>query len=86
MEIISVSYLKDYELRIIYENGLGCLFNLFETINNFTTKYNKFHELLKKDYFKNVILNKDWNTIEWENGFDICPELMQLPHATSMIK
>jgi len=86
MKIINVSYVKDYELEITYENGLKCLFNFCDTINNFISKFHRFYELLNKEYFKNVILHEDWNTIEWENGFDICPDLMQPPYATSLIE
>jgi hypothetical protein len=77
MNIKEIKYLKDYEIEIIYDNGVTHIFNLEPVVKEFISKYNRFTELLDHKYFATVHLNKDWNTIEWDNGFDICPDYFQ---------
>ena len=41
---------------------------------------------MNKECIKDAFLNDELNTIEWANGFDFCPNLMQLSYATSIIE
>ena len=77
MKIVNLKYIKDYQIKVIYENQSEHIFDFADTIKEFVDKYNKFHELLKPEYFSSVRLNTEWNTIEWDNGFDVCPDLLQ---------
>lgn len=81
MKIISVKYLSDYKIEVCYEDNSKYIFDLETSIKEFVNEYDRFHELLEKEYFKSVRLNDEWNTVEWDNGFDISPELMQPAYA-----
>jgi Protein of unknown function (DUF2442) len=76
MSIKKVEYIKDYEVKVICADGKEHVINLESSIKQFVKKYNKFHEILDVEYFKNFKLNKEWNTLEWGNGFDICPDML----------
>ncbi len=36
----------------------------------------KFNELLNSNYFATVKLNKELETIYWDNGIDLCPDVL----------
>jgi hypothetical protein len=78
MQINSIKYVKDFIIEINSLNGETYNIDLERQIREFIEKYDRFNELLNLDYFKNFRLNKKWNTIEWDNGFDICPDLLEL--------
>lgn len=40
------------------------------------TPDSKFKDLLDPDYFKSVRLNKELETIYWDNGIDLCPDVL----------
>ena len=77
MKIKEIKYHKGYVIQVIYDNGQMNMFNLEPIIKEFVSKYGRFSELLDVNYFSTVRLNKNWNTVEWENGFDICPDYFQ---------
>ncbi|MDR3598840.1 DUF2442 domain-containing protein [Clostridium sp.] len=77
MKIISIKYIKGFEIEVEYEDGSGHIFNLESVTRDFVNKYNRFQEILNPDYFCTARLNTDWNTIEWDNGYDICPDMIQ---------
>jgi hypothetical protein len=82
MKILKVKYIDKYKIKLTYEDNSSILIDLEDTIKTFVSKYDKFHELLNINYFRNVQLNKEWNTIQWENGFDICPDQLQPTYTT----
>ena len=41
-----------------------------------TTPESKFRELLDKNNFANVKLDKELETIYWDNGIDLCPDVL----------
>ena len=81
MKIIKVEYLYDYKINITFSDNTKHIFDFEQSIKEFINKYDKFHELLNTSYFSKVRLNEEWNTIEWENGFDICPDLVKPQYA-----
>jgi len=36
----------------------------------------KFRDLLNPDYFSKVRLNSEFDTVEWDNGIDLCPDVL----------
>ena len=36
----------------------------------------KFRELLNPDYFVKVRLNSEFDSVEWDNGIDLCPDVL----------
>lgn len=66
-----VTYLKDYGLRLFFNNGL------VKDVNLKNELYGEIFEPLKdKDVFKKVKVNPDTKTIEWPNSADFAPEFL----------
>jgi hypothetical protein len=77
--------IKSPSFHPAHENGKSRTFNFEKDVKEFISKYNMFHDLLNPDEFRKVKLNKQWNTLEWENGFDICPSLLQSPAGKTWV-
>jgi hypothetical protein len=71
LHIEKCEYLEDYKLRLTFNNhavrGVDLTQELYGEI---------FEPLRARDYFKQVFLNPETNTIEWPNGADFAPELL----------
>ena len=66
--ILKVEALDNYVVKILFDTQEEKIYDMKKIINE-----NKFYINLKnKEYFKNV--KPRGETIEWENGEDICPE------------
>ncbi len=66
--IVKVEALDNYKVKILFDTKEEKVYDMKELINK-----NKFYINLKnKEYFKKV--KPRGETIEWENGEDICPE------------
>lgn len=69
-DIENVRALDEYKLYLKFENGEEKIFDMNNLINS-TKIYLK---LKDKNYFKKVKTRGD--TIEWENGEDVAPEML----------
>lgn len=69
-DIVETKTLEDYKLYLKFENGEEKIFDMNNLINS-TKIYLK---LKDKNYFKKVKTRGD--TIEWENGEDVAPEML----------
>ena len=67
----NVKALEDYEVLVTFETGEVKKYDMKPYISG-----SWFGELSDKDYFKKVSCNGD--TIEWENGQDVCPDDLYL--------
>jgi len=71
LHVTRVTYMKAYELRIEFSDGVIKDVDLSEELHG------EVFELLKDvHYFKQVRLNEETNTIEWPNGADFAPEFL----------
>jgi len=69
--ITDVSYIDDYKLKLKFENGEHKLVDLKPHLEG------KIFEPLKDiSYFKSVKLNKDIDTIVWQNNADFSPDFL----------
>ena len=66
-----VTYIDDYKLRIIFEDNEMKEVNLEPYLDG-----EIFQPLRDKEYFKQVKVNPDIDTICWDNGADISPEFL----------
>ncbi len=66
-----VAYAGDYRLILSFEDGSERLVDLAEELDG-----EIFEPLRDKDYFKNVRVNRDLDTIVWENGADMSPDFL----------
>ncbi|MBM3236850.1 DUF2442 domain-containing protein [Candidatus Poribacteria bacterium] len=71
LHVIGVTYLADYKLRLKFSDGV------VKDVDLKGELYGEVFELLKDiDFFKQVAVNSDTNTIEWPNNADFAPEFL----------
>jgi hypothetical protein len=66
-----VKYIDGYKLRITFENGKQKRIDLANYLEG-----EIFDPLKDKAYFKKVSVNRDIDTIVWENGADFSPDFL----------
>jgi Protein of unknown function (DUF2442) len=81
--IKAAEYKKDYEILLEFENGNVKVVDLENHLNNGILR-----DLRNKAEFSKVKLNRDTDTIEWENGADFSPDFLYeigstLAHSSS---
>jgi hypothetical protein len=71
LHVTNVTHLKEYQLRLIFDNGIK------KDVDLQAELYGEVFEPLKEiDFFKQVEVNPETNTIEWPNGADFAPEFL----------
>jgi len=71
IHVIEAKYLQDYEVELKFNDGKKGIVNLENEL------YGTMFEPLKdKKIFASVKLDKDLDTIVWENGADLAPEFL----------
>lgn len=71
LDVVEVSYVSDYKLICLFENGEKKLVDLKDRL-----KGPIFKPLKDMNYFKKVYIDKDLGTIVWPNGADKAPECL----------
>ena len=71
LHVDSVSYIKDYRLRIGFSDGSTKDVDLAGELQG-----EIFEPLKDHDFFLKVSVNPDTRTIEWPNGADFAPEFL----------
>jgi hypothetical protein len=68
---MNATYLKEYQLRLTFDNGI------IKDVDLEAELYGEVFEPLKDiEFFKQVEVNPETNTIEWPNGADFAPEFL----------
>ncbi len=71
LHVVRVSHLKDYELRLEFNDGVLKDVDLKDEL------YGQVFEPLKTvELFRQVAVNPDTGTIEWPGGADFAPEFL----------
>ena len=71
LHVSAVSYLEAYRIRVEFDDGAVKEVDLREEL------YGEVFEPLKDvEFFKQVRVNSETNTIEWPNGADFAPEFL----------
>jgi hypothetical protein len=71
LHLEEVEYVEAYKLRLTFSNHDAHEVDLVDEL------YGEIFEPLKNiEYFKQVFLNSETNTIEWPNGADFAPEFL----------
>ncbi|RME73534.1 MAG: DUF2442 domain-containing protein [Chloroflexi bacterium] len=71
LHVTRVAYLKEYQLRLTFDNGVIKDVDLKDEL------YGEIFEPLKDpNFFRQVQVNPETNTIEWPNGADFAPEFL----------
>jgi hypothetical protein len=71
LDIVSVSYVGDYKLILLFENGEKRLVDLKDRLIGPI-----FEPLKDVNYFKTVFIDKELGTIAWPNGADKAPDTL----------
>ncbi len=71
LHVIGVTYLEDYKLRLKFNDGVVKDVALKDELCG-----EVFEPLKDIDFFKQVAVNSDTNTIEWPNNADFAPEFL----------
>ena len=71
LHVVQVTYLKDYTLRVAFNNGVTKDVDLTDELSG-----EIFAPLKSPDRFRQVSVNPDTGTIEWPNGADLAPEFL----------
>ncbi len=66
-----VSYLTEYKLKLTFEDNIVRLVDLKSHLDG-----EIFEPLMNIDYFKNVRINPDIDTIVWSNEADFSPDFL----------
>jgi len=73
-EIISA---EPYKLKLKFNTGEIKTIDLEPKLNEWSkTPDSKFKELLKPEFFVNVKYNNEMESIYWDNGIDLCPDVL----------
>lgn len=64
-------YITEYQIEIKFTNGISKIVDLKEHLSG-----EVFEPLKDLNYFKSFKVNKDTETIEWNNGADFAPSFL----------
>lgn len=66
-----------YKVRLRFNTGEIKEVDLEEKLNEWSKSPDSiYRQLLEPDYFKKVKLNTEMETIYWDNGIDLCPDVL----------
>lgn len=69
LHVVEVTYLNGYNLKLRFNDGVTKVVDLKDELYG-----EMFEPLTNTEFFKQVRVNADTNTIEWPNGADFAPE------------
>ncbi len=72
--IVDAKYIKDYQVWLRFNDGTEKVVDFRKKISS--DKRKVFAPLKDVEYFKQVFLNRESDTIQWPNGADIAPETL----------
>ena len=72
-----IERVEPFKLYLKFEDGSLRLINMEEKLLEWSKDSKSIYKrLLNPDYFRQVKLNKELETIYWDNGVDFCPEVL----------
>jgi hypothetical protein len=73
-EVKNATYLKNYEILIVFDNQKVKIVDLYKALDGFCGEI--FKPLKNIDYFKTFKISDGIATLEWDNGADISPDYL----------
>jgi hypothetical protein len=73
MRIKEVEYIKEYKLKLFFNNSKSKVVDLEEIVKK---GKGMFSPLKNLEYFKQVLVDSDGITICWPNGADLSPDVL----------
>jgi len=75
--IKNIKSISPYKLELEFNTGEIKTVDLEKKLNEWSkSPESKFKDLLNPDYFRKVKLDKELETIYWDNGIDLCPDVL----------
>lgn len=75
--IKEIKGVNNFELILLFNNNEIRKVNLEPKLKEWTSSsHSKFGQLLNSSIFNTVRLDKEMETIVWENGIDLCPNVL----------
>jgi hypothetical protein len=72
-----IEKVEPFKLYLKVENGSLRTINMESKLLEWSkSDVSLFKQLLNPDYFSQVKLNKELETVYWENGIDFCPDML----------
>lgn len=72
-----IIHVEPYSLTLRYNTGETVEVDLHDKLVEWTqSPDSKFKMLLDEDYFQSVQLDKEADTVYWDNGIDFCPDVL----------
>jgi hypothetical protein len=71
LHVTTVSHITAYQLRVEFNDGMVKQIDLAGELHG-----EVFEPLKDPEFFKQVAVNPETNTIEWPNGADFAPEFL----------
>lgn len=81
-KLLSATYIGDFQILLVYEGEKPRIFD-FHIF--FGENLGDYENLKVESVFKNFKILKDWNTLEWANGYDISPEALYEKSQTASL-
>jgi hypothetical protein len=72
--VVEAKYVKDYQVWLRFNDNTEKVIDFKNKI--FSEKRTVFMPLKDIEYFRQVFLNRESDTIQWPNGADIAPETL----------
>jgi hypothetical protein len=73
----NIDKVEAFKITLLFNTGEIKVIDLAPKLKEWTTSPDsKYKQLLNPDYFSKVQLNKELETICWENGIDFCPDTL----------
>ncbi len=83
-KLLSATYVGDFQILLIYEGEKPRIFDFRPMLKK---QLGDFVNLKDEEVFKQFKILEGWNTLEWQNGYDIAPEtLYETSIPTSLTK
>lgn len=68
---------EPYEVRLLFNTGEELLIDLEERLLEWASPEDSvYRQLLNREYFQTVTLDQEAQTICWDNGIDLCPDVL----------
>ncbi|MBN8568593.1 MAG: DUF2442 domain-containing protein [Ignavibacteria bacterium] len=75
--IKGIKSVSPYKLELEFNTGETKTVDLKNKLDEWSqSPESKFKELLNPEYFKQLKLDKELETIYWNNGIDLCPDVL----------
>lgn len=72
-KLTNAIYVGFYKVLLVYNSNELRLMDFNYILNK---NMGAFESMKNEEVFKQFQISKDWDTLVWDNGFDICPDVL----------